>query len=67
MFGAKLDQNGFGFDHRPQRVFEEKVRTKEVKMSGNVQSTLEKIKMLESEGKYEQAKQLRKTIQQING
>jgi hypothetical protein len=67
MFGVKLDQNGFGFDHRPQKVFEEKVRNKEVKMSSNVQETLEKIKILESEGKYEQAKQLRKTIQSING
>ena len=67
MIGMSLDKNGFGFDHTPQKAFEARLRNKENLMNTNVQETLKKIKMLESEGKYEEAKRLRQSIQSING
>ena len=48
MFGAKLDSNGFGFDHNSQKVNENNIRIKELKMSENVQEILNKIRLLES-------------------
>jgi hypothetical protein len=33
----------------------------------NTKETMEKIRILESEGKTEEAKKLRKTLQKING
>jgi len=67
MIGISLDKNGFGMDHTPQKNFE--IENRRMKMTENtkVKETLEKIRMLESEGKFDEAKELRKTVQSING
>jgi len=66
MFGMNFN-GGISFDHSPQKSFEEKLKNKEQLMNASVQETMKKIKMLESEGKYDEAKRLRQTIQSING
>ena len=67
MFGIGIGKNGLAFDHTPKKIFEEKVRKMEMVNSNSVKETMEKIRILESEGKYEEAKKLRKSIQSING
>jgi hypothetical protein len=67
MFGISITKNGLGFDHSPQKKYEEKVKRMELKNSQPIKETLKEIQRLESEGKIEEAKKLRKNIQKING
>ena len=63
--GIKFDKNGFAFDHTPQQAYEE--RLKGNFMKENTKDIMKKISLLESEGKFEEAKQLRKKLNKVNG
>jgi len=63
--GFKIDDKGFSLDHTPQKTFEE--RLKGVFMKESVKDIMKKIQLLESEGKFEEAKKLRKKLTKING
>ena len=65
--GVNLSNNGFGFDQTAQKKVEEREQAKFAKSNPSVKETMRQISLLESEGKFEEAKKLRATLNPIYG
>lgn len=63
--GLKMDKSGFSFNHEPQQVLEEKLKGDFMKET--TKDILKQISLLESEGKFDEAKKLRSKLTKING
>ena len=65
--GVNLNNNGFGFDQTAQKKMEEREQSKFAKNNPSVKETMRQISILESEGKFEEAKKLRATLNPVFG